>query len=351
MHESAPRSLPDDPGAQAAAWVLRLDRGLTPAEQDDYLAWLGQDPRHGAALARHRRNWERLNLLAQWRPEHAPRPNRDLLAPVAGGEARASRGWGRRGLAAWPLALALAVGGLYFHSRSTAPTDPAISGAVPVTVAMIEQLILDEGSRVELNRGAEVDVRFTPAERRVRLTRGEAHFQVTADPDRPFVVEAGGVLVSAIGTAFNVRLGSAEVEVLVTEGRVQVHETEATYGQADGTHAVELPLLVAGQSAKVALVPAALPVVMNVSTTEIEAQLAWQPRMLDFPATPLEAIVAEFNRRNAPYRLIITDAELAELQVSAALRSDNVEGFVRLLEVGFGVQVERAGHEIRLRPE
>ena len=33
----------------AADWVMRHDRGLSPAEQDQFLQWLAADPRHGDA--------------------------------------------------------------------------------------------------------------------------------------------------------------------------------------------------------------------------------------------------------------------------------------------------------------
>ena len=75
---------------------------------------------------------------------------------------------------------------------------------------------------MELNAGGEVSEHFTTAERRVRLVRGEAHFTVTKDAARPFVVEAGAVRLRALGTAFNVRFEPSAVEVLVTHGRVQV---------------------------------------------------------------------------------------------------------------------------------
>src|SRR5690348_8291296 len=65
----------------AAAWVVRSDRGLTPKEQDDFLEWLAGDPRHGAALARYRQDWARLDALSDWRPRHGAQPNPDLLAP------------------------------------------------------------------------------------------------------------------------------------------------------------------------------------------------------------------------------------------------------------------------------
>src|SRR5690606_20213445 len=83
---------------------------------------------------------------------------------------------------------------------------------------------LPDGSRVEIHPGGEIAERFTPGERRVSLLRGEAYFTVAKNPDRPFVVEANGVAVHAVGTAFNVRLPTDEaaVEVLVTEGIVHV---------------------------------------------------------------------------------------------------------------------------------
>jgi transmembrane sensor len=105
----------------------------------------------------------------------------------------------------------------------------------------------------------------------------------------------------------------------------------------------------AGQSAVVSLESAApLPQVATLSDTEIEARLAWLPRLLDFTATPLGEIVAEFNRRN-PVQLVIADRSLDAVRLSASFRSDNVEGFVRLMESDFGMKADwRGGREIHL---
>jgi len=326
----------DEVERQAAAWVLRQDRTLTGAEQDEFLQWLAQDPRHGAALTRHRRNWDRLNLLAQWRPEHGPRPNRDLLAPVVPLNRRPVLRWF---VAAGTLAAAAALAwGLLL--RPPAPSAEPVSN---LPVATIEQRTLEDGSTVDLNRGAQVAVMYTAGERRVCLERGEAHFTVAKDPARPFIVSAGGVDVRAVGTAFNVRLSAAAVEVLVTAGRVQVTEQESAVASAPPV------ILDARQGTTVSRArvdPA--PQIASLSERELAERLAWQPRLIDFTATPLQGIVDEFNRRNAPYRLVIVDPDLARIQVSASLRSDNVEGFVRLLEAGFGVRTERDGTEIHL---
>jgi transmembrane sensor len=91
-------------------------------------------------------------------------------------------------------------------------------------VGEFQKLALPDGSVVDLNTDSKVDVTFTPSERRVQLAHGEAHFSVAKDPARLFVVEAHGVAVVAVGTAFAVRLRSESVEVLVCEGRVRVND-------------------------------------------------------------------------------------------------------------------------------
>jgi len=88
--------------------------------------------------------------------------------------------------------------------------------------------------------------------------------------------------------------------------------------------------------------------VAPVSAAEIDRLLLWRPQMLDFTGAPLSDIVAEFNRHNTA-ELIIADPALASTKISALLRSDNIDGFVRLLERGFDIQAERSGDTITLR--
>jgi transmembrane sensor len=222
---------------------------------------------------------------------------------------------------------------------------PAPAGKnVPVIAASAgyESRALDDGTVVELNGGAQIDVQFTAAERRVRLVRGEAHFQVAKNPLRPFLVEAGGVTVRAVGTAFNVLLGSQAVDVLVTEGRVRVDPPAAAAA------ARVAPDVSAGQRVVVSLSGGAAPVVSTVSEEEIARRLAWQPRLLDFSATPLAEVAAEFNRRNRT-QLVLADPALRAMPIVASFRSDNLDGFVRMLEISAGVSVERTGDTVVLR--
>jgi transmembrane sensor len=333
---------PDKIETEACLWVVRLERGLTPAEQDDFLQWLMSDPRHGAELARHKSDWNRLDLLADWRPENSTWPNRDLLAARPQKlrlPTRTARWW----LAAGGLAAAAALALLLTRPPEAEVRAPVPAATVPAPIALIEQRTLEDGSVIELNRGAQVAVLYSTGERRVRLEQGEASFRVAKNPERPFIVSVGGVEVRAVGTEFNVRLAAAALEVVVTEGKVRL-DTPARPGTAPSQEFLET-----GQTATVALAEPAPPRVARLDETGLEQATAWRPRLLDFPDTRLDEIVAEFNRRNAPLRLVLADTELAGLRVSASLRSDNVEGFIRLLEGGFAVAAERTGDTVTLR--
>lgn len=340
---------PSDPVEHAAAgWVLRCDRGLTPAEQDSYLSWVAADPRHTAALARQRRNWARLDLLAQWRPEHAPRLNRDLLAPTPkaaeGGERRA-RWWRQLAL---PLALAgVVTWSLYFWAPAAgfSGQGPGVNVAASGTAAQT----LEDGSRIELKPGAQVEVFYTATERRVGLRRGEAYFKVVTDPARPFRVEAAGLRVEAVGTAFSVSIRGDVVEVLVTEGRVRVDDIVTGESHLGLNAAGESQLLLAGQVGRISPGMSTPTSVRDVPYAEMEERLAWQPRLLEFSGITLQRVVEELNRRPEGPRLVIADAKLADLEISAALRWHDVEELLRVLEENFIVEVERGGGEILLR--
>lgn len=331
-----------DPSAlehQAAAWAARKDRGLTAGEQDAFFQWLAADPRHGEHLAQQLATARKLKSLAQWRPEHALRPNPDLLEPPPRPRPRL---WFVLGLAAC-LAGAL---GLWHLSNSSSSDGRTAVVALPSPTV---QRVLDDGSTIDLNHGAEVDVQFTPEARHITLLRGEALFTVTSNPQRPFIVQAGRIAIRAVGTAFNVNLQPAAVEVLVTEGTVAVAKpAEAPSNTTDPT-AQTIATVAAGHRTLVPLVEIGhAPEVVQVSREQMARLLAWQPRLLEFSDTPLSQVIAEFNRENR-VKMVIDDASLAALPIGASFRSDNVEGFVRLLEASFRVEVEHRGDAIVLR--
>lgn len=90
------------------------------------------------------------------------------------------------------------------------------------------QIVLPDGSNVWLNSGSSLSYQtgFTDSSRHVTLV-GEAYFEVSKDSSRPFRVESGEIVTTAIGTAFNVNAFSkSEMStVSLTEGKVKVELT------------------------------------------------------------------------------------------------------------------------------
>ena len=94
----------------------------------------------------------------------------------------------------------------------------------------IIQITLSDKSQVWLNVGSRISYpeTFDNKHRPIRL-EGEAFFEVSKDPQRPFEIETAQTKTTVLGTAFNVRAisGETQTEVSVREGKVRVEAPEA----------------------------------------------------------------------------------------------------------------------------
>jgi transmembrane sensor len=88
--------------------------------------------------------------------------------------------------------------------------------------AELRSLVLEDGTRVRLAPESALGVDYVAGERRVRLLKGEAFFEVVPDANRPFRVAVQDVVATVLGTAFEVRLGADSVGVAVRHGLVRV---------------------------------------------------------------------------------------------------------------------------------
>ena len=304
--------------ATAARWAVRRDRGLSAAESIDYELWLAADPRHAAAMQRTSAAWSLLDRI----PESA-------AAPILAAATRRRSFW-RRTVTFGSLAAAAALAvGLFVWSRPL-PADPTLSAPALSATTTPRLVTLSDGTVVQLNTGGEVSERFTAATRHVTLTRGEAHFAVAKNPARPFIVQAGALQVRAVGTAFNINLQSAAVDVIVTEGRVQL-----TTGTPDA------PALNAGERATLRRAAAGPTlVVARIGAAAITQTLAWREPLMRLGGATLAELAAEFERATGR-RLVLADPALADLRFGGRFRADDIDGFTHLLATTLDLDVER----------
>ena len=320
-------------------WLGERDEGFAPERAEAFAAWCAIDPRHAAAVARVEEAIELLEELPAVRPQLEQRfgvPGANSVPAQLVPFRRFRRTWAG-GLAA---VLVLGLAGWWLLSER-GPDAERFSNEAGTP----RRLVLRDGSIVHLNGRSELSVDFSARERRAQLGAGEAYFEVMPDPSRPFVVMAGGIAVRAVGTAFNVRLEAASVEVLVEEGRVEV----APAGTAAPPSAAPVPQVGTGERVRVARNETKLaPTIEKLSPGVLRQALAWHSRVTLLTDVPLADVVARFNRRNV-LQLVLVDENLRERKVGGALALDQVEAFVRLLEKDGDVVAERRGDTVLLR--
>ncbi len=325
---------------EAERWLARHDRGLSVEEAKAFALWRTASPDHAREFDQ---------LAAAWHAADGVKANADLVAwseQIDLDTRRAARQRRtRRARFAWTGVLAAAAAVVLtwtgpWRERPLEGGGPPIvqTASIEVRPSTARRLTLPDGSIAALRGDSEVQLVFTPTERRVRLVRGEAYFAVQRIPERPFVVEVDGMGVRAVGTAFNVRRDRGAADVLVTEGTVSLH------GAEPATLAPEAPRVVANQRARVeGLVkggPLGTVAVQLLSPAEVEQALSWQRTRLVLDRTTLADAVVAFNQHGGA-RLEVGDSTVAERRMSGTFRADNAEAFVRLLEQAAEVRVER----------
>lgn len=317
--------------AEAAAWIARMHGPTRSPELEAGLRrWLAENPDHARVFERMTEAWQAATHVAAAQ-SYRVRIGKRSFAP---------RQW------AW-AAVALIVCGILGPFLYMEWSDPAY-----VTKIGEQRMVrLDDGSRVALNSGSRMVVEYRRSQRRVRLDRGEAFFEVEHNAQRPFVVFAGDQQVAALGTSFGVRYEHKQLAVVLVEGKVAVsglpppvpdvrinNAAGAGNGSAavfteDGSPGASVITLVPGQRLVLA---ASEPV--KLDTPKMETVIAWRHGEVIFEKTRIADAVAELNRYDEA-KLVVPDAQVANLLVSGIYRSGDSEKFARAMAQLYGLTV------------
>jgi transmembrane sensor len=140
-----------------------------------------------------------------------------------------------------PMSRAAVIGGLLVISAGlwfTLSKKSASDGG-PQPVSVVQQLqvpfgepdreILPDGSEVWVNAGSRIRYAYdVDKNTREIYLEGEAFFKVKHDPQHPFIVHAGNISVTALGTEFNVEAYKNDntIKTTLIEGKVQITMAE-----------------------------------------------------------------------------------------------------------------------------
>lgn len=327
--QDPPRRTEAEIGEEARAWFVRLLRQPAAAERARFEAWRNADPAHDAAFRRIEAAWK-----ASGKPgERAAAREADKLAVYldAMDRAKAQRKTGRR-LGAASIALALLLGAGLWLERPNLLQDLAADHVTPRGER--RTVTLADGSTALLDADSALAEDHDGGERRVRLIRGGAFFDVLAS-GTPFVVEAADGEVRVLGTRFDVRLLGEGGVVTLEHGSVAVEAGQETRGGA---------ILEPGQQVRFDGAG-----VGTVEEVDLGDALAWRGGRLVFYRARLADVVREVERYRAGRVVIVgsalagervtgsfpladTDAALRSLQASVGFRMNSVAG--RLVVIG-----------------
>lgn len=298
--------------AEAARLLARLENNPSPQDEADICAWIEADPRHAVAFARAEAAWDASERLKSAAADITLPP----LQPTLSEEDQ--RRLSRNIMVAAGVAILLFIVAAIVTVRTYSGIEHFETG-----VGQLRDIALEDGSTLHLNSDSEVEARFTSNGRKVRVLKGEASFEISHDPDRPFDVEARAAVIRAVGTAFNVRLRPSLVELTVTHGTVTVHSGDSPQQQ-----------VVAGSGAVIQPRSIAL---TRLGPRLIEQRTAWREQMVELDGETVEQAAGEFNRyRKTP--ILIGDTRVSALRIGGRFRTTDSREFLTALQTSLPVR-------------
>lgn len=311
--------------AQAASWLTTLGRDeVTDTDRKKFQTWLAQSERHRRAFNNLSAMWDDLAILKDLNDIAEATPSNNGI-PF---------GLHRRTFMAAAASLGvMTIGGAFFtYMRRTSVQ----SGAYATAIGEQKMINLADGSTVQLNTDSRVEVALTKTHRVIQLTKGEAHFVVAKHKHRPFLVQAAGGVVTAVGTAFTVRVrANKALEVTVEEGRVTLGA--AAEEAIASPMRTELAELTAGQNA---IFTEKIDQLAQMAASEINRKLSWRQGLLAYSGEPLSEVIDDISRYTELH-IEISDPALRSLPVGGYFSVGEVDALFDSLEVTFGLKIER----------
>lgn len=355
---------------EAREWLIRLDgdKPLSPEEIKALHAWGERSPAHREELLRITAFWNEANVMTELAIPLYSNASKSKTQQLAGWLAQPlgnAMALSRGALASLVVACLLLTTLVYTNNWYPQAID-ATNGIYATAIGEVREQKLAEGSVLQINTDSQVQVDFSDPVRKIRLLRGEAHFKVAHDQQRPFEVYAGKGRVQAVGTAFSVRLNQDNrLDVIVTDGKVAlaaaVAETPAGNNntttpsnntQPKTTRLKTVGTLKQGEGVSFNTDYNATKTgnTIKLAQQDIQRNLSWREGYLVFTGEPLSLVVKELNRY-MPITVEINDPSLSELPIGGRFKVGELDALFDVLESNFGIEVSRLDDQrVQLSP-
>lgn len=179
------------------------------------------------------------------------------------------------------------------HEPAVEVDVPPVVNSHSSSIGEVVRVSLSDASVVTLGAYTEIRVAFDDNRRQIELVRGEAFFEVSPDPERPFAVSVGRLTATALGTAFDVRSSGDISRITVAEGQVEVSHPFIIGGQS--TSITSRENLSSGQSIS-ATTAAGLGDRVTIDRASVAA---WREGRLLYRGASLAEVISDANRYSA----------------------------------------------------
>ncbi len=339
---------------EAGEWFLRIkEKDLSLSERAMFLKWLAKDTVNALEYHRMELLWEATSELSlapslnyQVKTATETNANHEYKLPANASKTSYSDAIpdvvNKTGSTAVKHAFAIAalfmlVIGLVLFNRVNVSQQPAELLIFESASGQNKTVTLKDGSTIILGGKSKITVRLSDSNRRITMHEGEALFSVFKDNSRPFVVEASGRLINAIGTRFNIHMRANNVTVTVLEGIVEIgsgfskSRTGNSAGQHKQTDDVGTFTGIARLHALESLEYYTSGQVGTISKTDPSTVTAWQKGKLIFANESLENVIADINRYS-DRKIILIDKASRKLRFSGTFFQGNLDEWLSGLE-------------------
>ncbi|MDE2051073.1 MAG: FecR domain-containing protein [Gammaproteobacteria bacterium] len=322
---------------EAASWHTRLGRGLTDLERCEFEGWIAEPA--------NAREFDACRYLVDVATELKGHQRAEVLASIAGAGRgspwlAALRQWLTSG-SVWVSGAAAATAVLVVATGwSVLRTQGYVAQTYQTATGQERDVVLPDGSIVGLNTQTELEWVGSPHDRRVRLIRGEAYFQVVHDPSRPFRILLAHSEVQVLGTRFDVyQMANGDVRVSVVSGTVAVEGLDNGVGATPSWSR----RLTAGQQIEYS--PVGL--LADVHTIAAQKVIRWREGILETQGEPLSDFVSDLTRYTTE-RIVIADPRAAVQKVGGAFSIHHIDATLDRLGNIAPVTVTHANGEVIL---
>lgn len=313
---------------EAASWVILLEDDPNDAEQkDEFEQWLGESKINAEAWGRTQRAYD---LIGQTTPRMQHHWDKNFKPAIPGSEIQSqpanippklieSFSW-IRGLtlfAATAIVVIMLMPTITLHFNADYMTGTAEQ----------RSFTLSDGSQITLAPESAISVDFVRNQRRVRLIKGQAYFDVTPDVSSPFSVEAADTIATVLGTQFVVSLDDSSTTVSVAEGRVRVED--------DSINPMVSEELLMGDRLSVTRQLSA--VRSQISTDEIAPWRNNEVIARDMPIEELVDILGTYHKGT----IIIRASSFDQQRVTGLYRLDDPTATLNNLAASYGATVKQ----------